>query len=815
MSIFQRGDHTTKFFQDVRYGWRMLAKSPGFTTLAILTLALGIGANTSIFTVANSVILRPLPYKNPGELVRISTVPDGTCCVSLPYFTQLSENNRSFSGATAYVFESVNLARPSGAEQVDAERVTWNFFDVLGVRPLAGRTFTAGEDQPGGGPAVLIGYQLAQRLFGGAQNALGQRLALNSKDYAIVGVLPAKFGLQLFGRQPEIWMTRIVDFSMTTPARVNLGGMYYEAIGRLRPGVTPAQASAEAEVIFQQYKEDKPDNFDASSDFRVSATNLQDNLVVNARPTLLILAAAVGFLFLIACANVASLLLSRALGRTREFAIRSALGAPRSAVIRLVLTESMLMAVLSGGLGILFSYEGTKVLAAFMQPNLPQVANVPIDWRVLAFALGISVLSGILFGSAPAMQLSRRDLASRLCEEGRGSAGSRRRNRTQSIIVTAQIALSMVLLIGSGLLIRSFVRLRNVHPGFDPRNVLTAQMFLPLTSYPHASDRITFYQNVLRHLQDTPGVQSAAISTGLPTLENHATPARFEGQPQVQLGQEPIVLIESISPDYAKTLHVPLLQGRAFKDSDDANAAGVVMVNRALASKFWPGQNPIGKLVWVGTLQARQVVGVIGDLKNQSLAENTEPEVFLPYPQLPAATVYLSVRTAVEPHGLISAVRSKIASVNAGQPISDVQTMDERLSVSSADARSLTLLIAVFSVTALILAVVGIYGVIAYSVAQRTQEMGVRIALGASNAKILKLVIGDGLRLAVAGIVVGIAASLALTQLLGSQLFATSPTDPLTFTASAVVFLIVALLASYFPARRATRISPTDALRSI
>ncbi|MGH9573903.1 MAG: ABC transporter permease [Candidatus Acidiferrales bacterium] len=799
----------------MRYGWRMLGKAPGFTALAILTLALGIGANTSIFTVANSVILRPLPYKNPGELVRISTVPDGTCCVSLPYFTLLSENNRSLSGVTAYVFESVNLARPNGAEQVDAERVTWNFFDVLRVKPLAGRTFTAEEDQPGGVSVVLIGYQLAQRLFGGAQNALGQHLALDSKDYAIIGVLPAKFGLQLFGRQPEIWMTRIVDFSMTTPARVNLGGMYYEAIGRLRPGTTPAQASAETEVIFQQYKNDKPDNFDASSDFRVSATDLQDNLVADARPTLLILAAAVGFVFLIACANVASLLLSRALGRGREFAIRSALGAPRSAVIRLVLIESMLMALLSGGLGILFSYEGTKILAAFMQPNLPQVANVPIDLRVLAFALGISMLSGILFGSAPAMQLSQRDLASTLCEEGRGTAGSRRRNRTRSIIVTAQIALSMILLIGSGLLIRSFVRLRNVHPGFDPRNVLTAQMFLPLTSYPHASDRITFYENVLRQLQTTPGVQSVAISTGLPTHENHATPARFEGQPQVQLGQEPIVLIESISPDYAETLRVPLLQGRAFSDSDDAQAAGVVMVNRALASKFWPDEDPIGKLVWIGTLQARKVVGVIGDVKNRSLAERTEPEVFLPYPQLASATIYLSVRTVVEPNSLVPVLRSKIVGVNAGQPISDVQTMDERLAVSSAQARSLTVLIGVFSATALILAVVGIYGVIAYSVAQRTQEMGVRIALGASNAKILKLVIGDGLKLAVAGIVVGIAASLALTQLLANQLFATSATDPLTFAGSVVLFLVVALLASYFPARRATRISPTDALRSI
>ena len=428
----KRRKYLDTFARNLRYTFRMLARTPGFTALAIATLALGIGANTAIFTVANSVLLRPLAYKDPGQLVRISTKRDGTCCISLPYFMLLSETNHSFSGVTAYQFETVNLDGREGAEQVDAERVTGNFFEVLGVKPLAGRTFTSEEDQPGGNQVVMIGYELATRLFSNAQNAVGQHLALDSKDYTIVGVLPPKFGVRLLGRQPEIWITQLIDFSMTTPARVNIGGMYYEAIGRLRPGVTPSQAQAETEVIFQQYKQDKPGNFDATSDVAMTVGDLQANLVANVRPTLLILSAAVGFVLLIACANVASLLLFRAIVRRKEFAVRSALGAPRGAMVRQLLTESVLMAVLSGGLGVLFGLLGTKFLATFTQTNLPQVADVPMDLRVLVFTLAISVISGILFGLTPALQLSRPNLAGMLSDEGRGFCGKpRAKSRAQ------------------------------------------------------------------------------------------------------------------------------------------------------------------------------------------------------------------------------------------------------------------------------------------------------------------------------------------------------------------------------------------------
>src|SRR5271156_5305694 len=799
--------------QDLRYSLRMMAKAPGFTILAIATLALGIGANTAIFTVANSVLLRPLPYTDPDHLVRISTQRDGSCCLSLPYFTLLADTNHSFSGVTAYQHDTVNLAKADGAEQLEAERVTGNFFEVLGAKPLAGRGFTAEEDQPGGNQVVLIGYELATRLFG-QENPVGRHLALDSKDYTIIGVLPPKFGVQLLGRAPDIWMPRIIEFSLTTPARVNIGGMYYEAIGRLRPGVTSAQALAETEVIFQQYKHDKPGNFDATSDVAMTVSNLQSNLVANVRPTLLILSAAVGFVLLIACANVANLLLFRALSRRKEFAVRSALGAPRSTLVRQLLTESVLMAVMSGALGIFLGYLGTRFLSAFTQTNLPQVADIPMDLRVLSFTVAISILSGILFGLTPSLQLSRPNLGSTLSDEGRSSTGSRQRNRVRSILVAAQVALSMVLLIGSGLLIRSFMRLRMVDPGFSAKNTLTAKTFLPPAIYPQPADRVAFYRSALQHLQSIPGVEAAAISTALPVLPTHGAPARFEGEPDVDLGRRTVVLIESISPDYPKAMGMPLVAGRAFNDLDDAQSTPVVIVNQATARRFWPNQDPLGKLVWIGRFPPCQVVGVLADVKNDSLASPTQPEVFFPYPQLASPMLYVSIRSSLDPHSLVSALRAQIVAVNRGQPISDVQTMEERLELASAQTRSMMLLIGVFSATALILALVGIYGVIAYSVAQRTQELGIRIALGASSADIFRLVIGNGLRLAVAGTVIGLLASFALTRLMASLLFQTSATDPITFVGSALVFAVVAALASYLPARRAMRINPTDALRS-
>jgi putative ABC transport system permease protein len=801
-------------WKDIRHASRMLAKSPGFSAIAILTLALGIGGTTAIFTVANALLLRPLPYKDADQLVRIATDRSRSGYLSLPYFTILSDHNRSFAGIAAYQGESFNLSGRGEPDQITAERVTWNFFDVLGVRILAGRTFMAEEDQPDTRPVVLISAELATRLFNGPRDAIGQNLSLDSKDYTVIGVLPPKFSVPLLGRKVDIFTTRLKELSIVTPARIQVGGMYFEGVGRLKPGVTSEQAQAEAEVTFQQYKHDKPGNYDSTVSVVMTVTGLQQDLVANVRSTLLILCAAVGFVLLIACANVASLLLSRALGRRKEFAVRSALGASRGALIMQLLTESVLLAMVSGGFGIALGQAGTRVLAIFSKSNFPQMTDVTMDLRVLAFAVAISVMSGVLFGLTPSLQLSRVDLNTALRDEGRGSTGNRQRIRARGFLVVAQVALAMVLLVGSGLLIRSFIQLQTVSPGFDPKGTLTMETYLPPARYPQPPQRIAFYTAAIRNMQSVPGVQSASISTALPVFANHGTPFLFEGQPVVPLGQRPIALIQSISPDYPKVMGVPIIAGRAFIEHDDADSTPVALVNQAIVRQFWQNQNPVGKRIVVGNLpKPFEVVGVLGDVKNDhNLALPAGAEVFLPYPQLASPQLFLSVRTTLDPHSLASALRAQIAAADPDQPVTNIQTMEERLQSASASPRFTMLLIGAFSATAFILAAIGIYGVIAYSVAQRTQEFAIRIALGAERADILRLVIGHGLALTLAGIAIGLAGSIALTRMISAMLYQTSATDLATFATSAAIFLAVAFIASYLPARRATRIDPTDAL---
>jgi putative ABC transport system permease protein len=804
--------------KDLRYALRMLAKSPGFTAIAILTLALGIGANTAIFTVANALLLRPLPYADPDHLVRIATGRDRSGYVSLPYFTVLRDHNRSFSGVAAYSMEVFSLSGRGEPQQIVAERVTWNFFNVLGVHPTLGRTFFADEDQPGGKQVVLISDELWLRLFNRDRGAIGQSLSLDSNDYNVIGILPPRFSTPLLGRKVDIFTTRLIEMSIVTPARVNAGGMYYEGIGRLKRGVSLEQAQAETEVLYQQYKHDKPGNYDSTVSVNMAVSGLQENLVANVRPTLLILSAAVGLVLLIACANVASLLLSRALGRKKEFAVRTALGASQASLISQLLTESVLLAIVSGALGVALGQAGTRLLAAYSQSSFPQMADVSMDLRVLAFTLSISVLSGVLFGLAPSLQLSRPDLTtglnSALREEGRGSSGSRKRDRARSALVVAQIALSMVLLVGSGLLVRSFIRLRTASPGFEPQGTLTIQTYLPLARFPQPQQKIAFYTNALRNMQSVPGVEAASISTALPVIANHGTPVLFEGQPALPLGQRPIVFFQCISPDYPKAMGIPILAGRAFTDHDDAAAPWVALVNQTIVRQFWPNQNPLGKLLTVGNFpKPFEVVGVLGDAKNEGLATAVQSEVYLPYPQLTSPLLYLSVRTALDPHSLVSALRAQIGAADPDQPLTEIETMEERIDLASASPRFTMLLIGIFSGTAFVLAVVGIYGVIAYSVAQRTQELGIRIALGAERRDILRLVVGNGLGLAAIGIIIGLFGAIALTRLMSAMLYETSATDPLTFGVAVVLFTLVAIVASYVPARRATRIDPLEALR--
>ena len=796
---------------------RLLAKNKAFSLVAIFTLALGIGANTAIFTLANALLLRPLRFAEPDRLAVIAGLPKGRHelggTMSYPFFEFFRDRPQSFTGVAACTFENFNLTGRGEAEQVVSARVSWNFFDLLGLQPEAGRAFRADEDRRGAASVVMISDEFWERKFGRDRGAIGQTLALNSDVFTIIGVVPPGFRFPMVGLNVDLWATRVFDLSYVTPARVNAGGPYFHLFGRLRPGVSREQAQAEAAVIYRQYRQDHPGLYDATLDLDMAVSGLQEEFVSDVRTLLWILSAAVGFVLLIACANVASLLLARALGRKKEFAVRMALGASRRALIGQLLEESLLLALIGGAAGVLLGALGTRWLAALSHATYPLLEGVRMDARVLAFTLLISIAAGVLFGLTPSLQLSKPDLSAVLRDEGRGSSGSRTRTRARSILVVTQVALSMVLLVGSGLLIRSFIRLRSASPGFDPRYVLTMNITLPPSRYAKPPLLTAFYDGVLARVRALPGVQSAALSTALPAEPTHQTPVLFEGQPEVALGKRPVVYIQQLSPDYARTLGVPLEAGRGFTAHDHAEAPLVAMVNQAAARQFWAGRNAIGKTIRVGNLpQPFEVVGVLSDVKNAGLALPSRPEIYLPLPQLTSTYMCLSVRTAANPHTVARAVRREIAAVDPDQPVTRVMSAEELLESASAQPRFTMFLLGAFAGAALLLAVIGIYGVISYSVAQRTQELGIRIALGAAHGDILRLVIGGGLWLTLAGIAIGLAGSFALTRLMASLLYQTSASDPATFLASAMVFVAVAILAGYLPARRATRIDPTQAL---
>jgi putative ABC transport system permease protein len=804
-------------FGDLKYAFRILAKSPAFTAIAVATLALGIGANTAIFSVANALLLRALPYPHADRLVLVSGgdfVRDGGYGrLSYPFFRLVRDHSRSYSTVAACIYDTFNLTGRGDAQQVVSARASWNFFDMLGVQPMVGRSFRPEEDVAGGPNVVVLSYEFATRLFANPQAALGPTLSLDSRDYTVIGVLGPSFSFALFGPRREIWAPRPFEMNYVTPARVEVGGPYFSLLGRLRPGVSRDQAAAELEVLYQQYRREKPTNYDATLNLRMATPDLQSELVSQIRPTILILTAAVGFVLLIACANVASLLLSRALGRKKEFAVRAALGGSRAALIRQLLTESVLIAMASGALGIALGFFGTRVLAGLSADNF-WMSQVSMDPRVLTFTLAISILSGVLFGLAPSLQLSKTDVNRALRDEGRGSTGSLRRSRARGVLVVGQVALSMILLVGAGLLIRSFVRLRTSPAGFDPNNVLTMLVTLMPSHYSQPAQMTQFYRNALERVQSVPGIEAAAISTALPGSWTHSSPVLPEGQPAVPLGQRPIEAIQQISPDYLKVMRIPLIAGRMFDAHDDEKSKPVALVNQAAARKFWPNEGAVGKRIWIGNMPAPfEVVGVVGDTKNRGVAVPPEPEVFEPYPQLPFLMVQVNVRASMDPHSVESAVRARLESVDRDQPVTDVRTMQEYLETLSAPARFTTVLLGVFSGVAFVMAVVGLYGVIAYSVAQRQQELGIRLALGAARSDIFRLVIGGGLTLTAAGIVIGVAGSIALTRVMGKLLYQTSATDPETFLVCALLFAATASAASYIPARRAAAIDPTTALR--
>lgn len=805
--------------EDLRFAARMLGRSPGFAAVAILTLALGIGANTAIFTVANALLLRPLPYTNPQRLVMVyeTNVVDRSAesVFSYPYFSQLRDHQQSFSGISAFAADDFDMTGRGEPQQITAGRVTWNFFDVLGVRPVVGRDFFASEGQRGGNRVVMLSHTFWIDEFGGAKSAVGQTLMLDSLSYTIVGVLPANFMFAPLGNDTQIWIPREFEMNIATPEHIQAGMGYLEAVARLAPGVSVEQARSELEVLHQEYCRDNSTRPDADLKWPTTATALQRMVVANIRTAILILMGAVGVVLLIACANVASLLLARALKRKKEMAVRAALGARRSAIVRQLLTESLLLASIAGVLGIFAGYAGTRALLALNHDTVSQLSGVVMDWRVLWFAAAISLASGVLFGLVPALQISKTDLNSVLRDEGRGSTGTRRAASSQNLLVVAQVALSMILLIGSGLLIRSFLQLTGVNPGFDANGVLTMQMNLSPSKYATPAQMVAFYNDTLRQMQALPGVSAAAISSALPPTPTRYAQVLAEGQPVIPVAQRSGANIETISPDYAKVLRVPLERGREFTAEDDQTAPTVAIVNQAFVRRYWPNDNPLGKHIWLGPIpKAVEVVGIFGDEKNNGLSREPAPEIFLPFPNLPWSHLRLSLRvTGGDPMAIVPAVRERLARIDSDQPIIHVETLDGILAGARAQSKFITALFGIFAAVALLLAVVGIYGVISYAVAQRTQEIGIRMALGATRGDILGLVILRGIFLAGTGIAMGLLAAIALTPLMKSLLYRVSPLDPATIAGCAFVFVLAALAASYIPARRAMRIDPADSLR--
>jgi len=799
--------------RDLRPGARTLAKSPAFAIAAIVTLALGIGANTAIFTVTDALLLRPFPYRAPEQLVSIS-VKDQAYEGTLVRYELLRDRNRSFESVAAFTTDNANLTGRGEPLLVPIGRVSPNFFPALGVLPRLGRNFTGEEGRPEGRPVVILSDSIWRTRFNADGNVIGQTVTLDGTPHTVVGVLPANVQFPFVG-EADVWLPRYFEYSLMPPERLRLGVGYLGYIARLRPGTTLPGADAELAVLNQQYREQNPNAPDADPSTKMTAQPLRDVIVSDVRGKVLVLSAAVAVVLLIACANVASLLLSRALSRRREMAVRTALGASRRTLIQQLLTESLLVAAVAGVLGIALGWVATRALVAWGTGQLPQGMPVHMDVRVLLFTMALSLLTGVIFGSAPALQLSGVDLQSTLRDEGQSSSAGRHRSRMKNLLVIGQVALSLLLLISAGLLLRSFQQLLRVDPGFDSHSVLAMSLSLPTVKYAKPEQQIAFFDELLRRVSALPGVRSAAISATLPLTAKRITPMLPEGQPNVPLSQRPFIDIEAVSPQWFTTMRVPVRRGRVFTEADHAQAPMVIVVNESFARRFWPGENPVGKHVIVRrSTQPAEVIGVAADVKNKGLAQESQAQVYIPFPQLPWGNMNLLVRTAVPPLGMTPEVRAQIAALDPDQPVTGIQTIDDLMDTSRAQPHFTMLLLGGFSVLALLLASIGIYGVLAYSVAERRRELGIRMALGAERSRIVAMVLREGATLALSGVVIGLIAALLLTKLMAGLLYKTGSRDLETFVLVPLLFLAIALLASYLPARRATQVNPVETLRS-
>ena len=797
--------------QDVSFSLRVLIKNFAFTLVVILTLALGIGANTAIFSFANGILLRPLPYAQSDRLAVLDEhalkLGIDSMGVSYPNFLDWREQNTVFDDIAAY-HGTRRFSLSGGGEPVEIRGtlVSHGLFEILRVAPQLGRTFTANEDRPEEDSVVILGHDLWQRNFGGDPNIVGQKIVISDRARTVIGVMPKGFR---FPEVSEVW----VPLALTTKifTRTDHG---LSAIARLKDGATFTEAQAEMTKIAAQIEEQNPVT---NEGLGVSVASLHENLSGDYREALLILLGVVGCVLLVACVNVANLMLARATARQKEFALRTALGASRWRITRQLLIESLLLAIAGGVLGFALSILALHLLLTAIPIELPFWMNFGIDLRVLGFTVAITLLTGLIFGAAPALQTSRVDLNDTLKEGGRGTFGPVR-GYSRSLLVVTEIALSLVLLVGAGLMIQSFLRLRRVNIGLDATNVLTGTVILPKTKYSEDAQRAVFFKQLLERVNAIPGVQSASVTATLPLSGNNwGRSLTVEGYPVVSVGQAPIIQHTVVAPGYFRTMGITLLAGRDFTDADKGGSPEVTIVDERLARAYWPNESAVGKRVRFGPPEDNEpwhtIIGVARTVRHQTLREDTRQSVYLPYSQVPAYGLSIVARTNAEPKTFVASVRREIAQLDSDLPFSDVATMEEVVAESIWQPRIYAMLFAVFAGGALVLALIGIYGVMAYLVLTRTHEIGVRMALGATARDVFKLIVGRGMKLTAIGVVLGVGGAFALTRLMHSLLFNTSATDPVTFLLISLLLFLAAFIACYIPARRAAKVDPLVALR--
>jgi putative ABC transport system permease protein len=809
--------------QDIRYGLRMLAKSPGFTIVALLTLALGIGANTAIFSVVSAVLLQALPFAAPKELVRVVSVrardnaPDNA---SYPDFTDWRAQSHSFSQIAAYRTESFTVTGQGEPAHIEGAVVSAELFPLLGVRPILGRTFLPEEDTPGAGNsglAIILSHGLWRQRFGADPGIVGRTIDLDNRSFTVVGVMPAGFQFPIQSGPIDIWTTIAVDLVEMPgekPMASERGAHYLDVIGRLKPEVSPSQAQVELATVVSNLNKQYTDNAPRT----IWVVPEAHQLVSGVRPALLILLGAVGCVLLIACANVGNLLLSRGAAREREMAVRRALGASRWRMIRQLLMESIMLAFAGGALGVALALWGIPPLIRLVPEDVPRITDIHLNAPALLYTAALSLLTGILFGLAPALRLSRARFLESLKESGRGALEGLPSSRLRSVLVVGDVAMAAILLVGAGLLIKSFLRLERVDPGYDPHRVLTFKVDLPDSTYPKKR-QAAFYQQALTRLNQLPGVRSASAVLPLPLDGDQIdTVLELEGQPVDRVN--PLRTSYSwVEPGYFGTVGIRLRGGRDFNDRDNLATTPVVIVNETIAKRYFPGQDPIGKRIrpLIGNgypaPPMREIVGVVGDVKQTDLTTESGSQVYVPRSQSPFVGMIFVVRTEVAPLSILSAARKEISGVDKDLPIYNVRTLDQYFAQSIGQPYFFTTLLGIFAALALLLAAVGLYGVISHSAAQRTHEIGVRMALGANKADVLRLVVGHGFKLTLIGVAFGVAVALALTRLLSTLLYDVQPADPATFVVVSLLLVFVALLACYLPARRATRVDPMVALR--